>query len=109
MFLDTLAKSTEDTTLPVAAVERMQDVYDFFSANCELRFRFLRLGLAARWAGAVDPAVAMATSQGRMKYTRPLYRSLKSYDAEIARETFSKHRGGYHPICSKMVASDLGV
>lgn len=109
VFLDTLARRTQDKSLPVVAIRRMQEVYGLLSANCELRFRFLRLGLAARWTGAVDPAVTMAISQGRMKFTRPLYRALKAFDVELAKETFSKHRSCYHPLCRKMVSLDLGV
>lgn len=108
-FLDNLLSDTEDGggSLPAASCERMAECYSFLKANCELRFRFLRLALGAKWAGAVDAAVDLATSQGRMKFTRPMYRALKSYDTDLARKTFAKHRTGYHPICSKMVAKDL--
>jgi leukotriene-A4 hydrolase len=49
---------------------------------------------------------------GRMKYLRPLYRSLKlckEGGKAFAEETFQKTRGMYHPIAEKMVAADLGV
>jgi len=110
-FLDDLL--SEDETgggdLTAEACQRMQECYGFLTGNCELRIRFLRLALAAKWDGAREAAVDLATSQGRMKFTRPMYRALKAYDPVLARETFLKFRSTYHPICSKMVAKDLEI
>jgi len=72
VFLDCFLDSKDGGGgLPPAACERMADVYKFLTANCELRGRFLRVCLAAKWAGAQDSAVEFATMQGRMKFTRP--------------------------------------
>jgi len=111
VFLDAFLEDTEDGggNLQVPALARMAELYKFLTANCELRFRFLRLALGAKWAGAQESAIDLATSQGRMKFTRPIYRALKVYDTALARETFLKHRSSYHPICAKMVARDLEV
>jgi len=111
VFLDSLLEDNEDGGGKVSqqACARMAECYGLLTANCELRFRFLRLALGAKWAGAQQAAVSLATTQGRMKYTRPIYRALNSFDASLAQETFLKHRGAYHPICAKMVARDLGV
>jgi len=111
VLLDALLEDTEDGggRLAKKACAQMAESYGFITANCELRFRFLRLALGAKWDGAKDAAVELATSQGRMKFTRPMYRALKAYDLELAKDTFSKFRTSYHPICSKMVAKDLGV
>lgn len=59
----------------------------------------------------IPSVVKFATEQGRMKFTRPLYRDLFNMKAgkDIAVKTFKKHRNTYHPICSKMVARDLGL
>ena len=44
-----------------------------------------------------------------MKYVRPLYKAL--YRSKVGRhaavEQFKQVQGMYHPICAKMVASDL--
>lgn len=50
-------------------------------------------------------------TQGRMKFTRPLYRELyMSVDTQtVAVETFKERALFYHPICRTMVAKDLGV
>jgi len=111
VLLDDLLSDNESGggKLSQAACARMAEAYGFLTSNCELCFRFLRLALGAKWEGAKDAAVDLATRQGRMKFTRPIYRALKDYDAALARETFLKHRGSYHPICVKMVAKDLEI
>lgn len=110
-FLDALLGDSEDNGggIPAVACKQMDATYGFLKANCELRFRFLRLALGAKWKGARDAAVDLAVSQGRMKFTRPIYRALKGFDPALARDTFLKHRSSYHPICVKMVAKDLEV
>jgi leukotriene-A4 hydrolase len=112
VFLDQLLSDSEHGggSLSMAACERMAERYAFLSSNnCEVCFRFLRLALGAKWEGAKLTAIDLATRQGRMKFTRPLYRALKGFDTALARETFEKHRTSYHPICAKMVARDLEV
>jgi len=111
VFLDTLLADNEDGggQLSKDACARMAECYGFLNSNCELCFRFLRLALAAKWDGAKDTAIDLATKQGRMKFTRPIYRALKGYDLALAKETFQTHRNSYHPICMKMVARDLEV
>merc|ERR1712176_482804 len=111
VFLDVLLEDSEDGGGRMGAEEckRMAEGYGFLTSNCELKIRFLRLALSAKWAGATDAAVDLATSQGRMKFTRPIYRALKAYDLALARETFLKHESSYRPICAKMVAKDLDL
>jgi leukotriene-A4 hydrolase len=46
---------------------------------------------------------------GRMKFVRPLFRSLNKVDRSLALETFAKNKDFYHPICRGMVEKDLGV
>lgn len=53
--------------------------------------------------------VRFITTQGRMKFVRPLYRALcKSQKGkELAISTFLDNKDFYHPICAKMLAQDL--
>jgi hypothetical protein len=46
-----------------------------------------------------------------MKFVRPLYRSLyrSEFGKEVVVETFLKNKDFYHPIATKMIASDLKV
>uniref|UniRef100_A0A8B9GPR8 Leukotriene A-4 hydrolase n=1 Tax=Astyanax mexicanus TaxID=7994 RepID=A0A8B9GPR8_ASTMX len=61
--------------LPTSHVKRMQEVYKFNSINnSEIRCRWLRLCVKSEWEDAVPLALKMATEQGRMKFTRPLFR-----------------------------------
>lgn len=46
---------------------------------------------------------------GRMKFVRPLYRSLNKVARDLALETFEKYKDFYHPICRQLVEKDLGV
>ena len=59
----------------------------------------------------IPHVVKFITSQGRMKFTRPLYRALfnSKMGKEMAIETFTKNSKIYHPICRKMVATDLKI
>jgi leukotriene-A4 hydrolase len=45
-------------------------------SNCEIRFRSLRLGLQCGAEQVLSSALSFVTSQGRMKYIRPLYRDM---------------------------------
>ena len=53
--------------------------------------------------------VYFITSQGRMKFVRPLFRALHESEMgrELAVDAFLKNKDFYHPICAKMIASDL--
>eukprot|EP00403_Amphidinium_massartii_P015270 CAMPEP_0178427540 /NCGR_PEP_ID=MMETSP0689_2-20121128/29800_1 /TAXON_ID=160604 /ORGANISM="Amphidinium massartii, Strain CS-259" /LENGTH=653 /DNA_ID=CAMNT_0020049255 /DNA_START=64 /DNA_END=2022 /DNA_ORIENTATION=- len=106
VFLDELIGDKRDAVgrMTEPACELMASIYGFLDTNCEVKCRFIRLGLGARWQGIVPAALDLATSQGRMKFTRPTFQALLTYDAELARSTFKKYRSCYHPICAKMVA-----
>jgi leukotriene A-4 hydrolase/aminopeptidase len=91
---------------------KMDVVYGFTqSGNSEIRFRWQVLCLRAGVREIIPHVVKLATEQGRMKFTRPLYRELfkTEFGKEIAIETFKLNYKLYHPICAKMVARDLGL
>ena len=56
-------------------------------------------------------AIRFITTQGRMKFTRPLYRALykSKMGKQLAVTTFLQHKDFYHPIGVKMIAQDLKV
>ncbi len=57
-------------------------------------------------------AAGFLEEQGRMKFTRPLYRALFRCGPNgkaLALKTFQESGNKLHPIARKMVASDLGV
>lgn len=98
--------------LPVSHVKRMQELYNFNSVrNSEILFRWLRLCIRAKWEDVIPLALKMATEQGRMKFTRPLYRDLYNFDKarDQAVSTFLKNRAFMHPVTDMLVAKDLHV
>lgn len=92
-------------------ISALDKAYDLtHRKNVEIRFRWFLVCIGAGYDAINNDAIALALEQGRMKFVRPLYRAL--YNAgdkarELAINTFQKHRGQYHIICSKMVAKDL--
>lgn len=85
--------------------------------NCEVLFLWYKflLSVAAKEIAASQKfyvnyeadIVSMLTSQGRMKYTRPLYMAYNKVDPENARKVFQAHADFYHPICRLLVSKDL--
>uniref|UniRef100_UPI00398E9E30 leukotriene A-4 hydrolase n=1 Tax=Pristiophorus japonicus TaxID=55135 RepID=UPI00398E9E30 len=91
-------------------VKRMQEVYKFNCVkNAEIKFRWLRLCLRAQWEEAIPLALEMVTVQGRMKFTRPLYRDLYNFEKarQQAIDTFMKNKPSMHPTTAALVAKDL--
>eukprot|EP00605_Chrysophyceae_sp_TOSAG23-4_P001888 GSChrysophyteH1.ASY1.ANO1.2084.1 assembled CDS len=77
--------------------------------NAEIRFKWQNLCIKSEVAWILPSAKELLLSQGRMKFTRPLYRLLAAskMGATLAHETFAQNSSIYHPICRKMVKSDL--
>ncbi|XP_051889373.1 leukotriene A-4 hydrolase [Pristis pectinata] len=96
--------------LRLNSVKRMQEVYKFNDIrNAEIKFRWLRLCLRSQWEKAIPLALEMVTVQGRMKFTRPLYRDLYNFEKarQQAIDTFMKNKPSMHPITAALVAKDL--
>lgn len=109
MFLEHLL---ELKPFPHKTIEQMEATYHFSKTkNCEITFRWQLLCLIANYTKIFPDVVAFITRVGRMKYVRPLYRQWIKADGglAIAKDTFTKNKTFYHPICSGMVAKDLGL
>ena len=113
IFLERLLGRTEkEGPMSVPVLETMDQQYYLSSTkNAELRFRWTVLCLRAGAKFIVSNALDFVTTQGRMKFTRPLYKELgkSKMSSALALDTFKKHAMFYHPICRKMVAADLGL
>ncbi|KAI8616940.1 peptidase family M1-domain-containing protein [Chytriomyces sp. MP71] len=111
VFLETLQTAAAEEKLPVAVLDEMDALYGLTAVrNCEIRSRWLELNLACGRESVFPEVVDLVTTMGRMKYVRPLYRALRKCSPggeELARATFAKHKGFYHPICAQMVEKDL--
>ncbi|XP_077450189.1 leukotriene A-4 hydrolase isoform X2 [Stigmatopora argus] len=111
-IVEFLSLLLQEKPLPLSHVKKMQEVYDLDSrANSEVRFRWLRLCVRSRWEEAVPAALRMATEQGRMKFTRPLFREVYNFEKyrDEAVRVFLDGRGAMHPVTSGLVAKDLKV
>jgi leukotriene-A4 hydrolase len=109
-FLDALL--LEETPLKIATLQAMSKEYGFAeSRNSEILFRYCELAVKAGDESVLPVAIRFITTQGRMKFVRPLYRSLyhSSMGKKLAVDTFLKNKDFYHPICAKMIAVDLCV
>jgi len=110
VFLDELVLSPQ--ALSVEAIEKMDNLYSFSaSKNAEIRFRWYQLCIRAEYEPAFAGAAGFLTEQGRMKFVRPLYRSMyrSVKGKKLAVETFTKHQSMYHNIAAKMIAKDLEI
>ncbi|CAL8242299.1 unnamed protein product [Merluccius merluccius] len=110
--IEFLSLVLQEKPLPLSYVKRMQEVYDFNSStNSEIRARWLRLCVKSRWEEAVPRALQMATEQGRMKYTRPLFREVYNFEKyrEEAVRMFKTNRDTMHPVMVGLLSKDLKV
>ncbi|EGD76915.1 hypothetical protein PTSG_12699 [Salpingoeca rosetta] len=81
------------------------------TSNAELRFRILSLCMKANLTEFNKQVIDFLTSQGRMKFVRPLFRLFAKVpgNAYKATEVFKAHRSQYHNIAAAMLAKDLGL
>ncbi|PIO62198.1 leukotriene A4 hydrolase, partial [Teladorsagia circumcincta] len=79
------------------------------SENSEIVLKWIRLCVKAKWEPIIDKALKFVSSQGRLKYCRPVYKDLTAWPAakNRARETYIQTRSSMHPITAEMIAKDL--
>ncbi|KAJ2237855.1 Leucyl aminopeptidase yscIV [Coemansia sp. RSA 1722] len=109
IFLTRLAESAPLKHDTLAAIDSAYALTSY--RNFEVRFGWLALALKSHYMEVTSSVVDMLSIQGRMKYTRPLYRLLHACPdgKDLAEKTFKRLRGFYHPICARMVEKDLGL
>ena len=98
--------------LTVDKLEAMLSLYHLDqTTNLELNFRWIRVGLKARWEPSVAAALDLVSQVGRMKFVRPLYRDLYGWEEQrqTAVANFLAHRGEMMYVTADMVAKDLHV
>lgn len=111
-FLDDLQMKTGGIPLKISTLRAMNALYQLESTrNSEILYRYCELAIPAEDVSVIPVATRFITTQGRMKFTRPLYRAL--YKSRMGRQfavsTFLANKDFYHPICVKMVAQDLKI
>ncbi|XP_060927955.1 leukotriene A-4 hydrolase isoform X1 [Limanda limanda] len=111
-LIEFLSLLLQEDPLPLTHLKKMQEVYSLnVVLNAEIRFRWLRLCVRSKWEEAVPLALKMATEQGRMKFTRPLFREVFNFEkfSDEAVRVFLAHRAEMHSVTSGLVAKDLNV
>ena len=112
-FLDSIIAAAGNTgPLKQSTIHSMNGLYHFGeSRNAEILFRFCILAIASEYPDILPVVIRFITTQGRMKFVRPLYRALhkSKMGRQLAIDTFLSNAAFYHPIAAKMIASDLKV
>jgi len=109
VLLDRLLLAKE-SKVDVRMLVKMDLVLEFSKTqNSEIRFRWQKLGLGANWEKILPQVQMFIGEQGRLKFTRPLYRMLykSNVGRKLAETWFKGNDHKYHPICRKMVKKDL--
>ncbi|CAO1615221.1 unnamed protein product [Sympodiomycopsis kandeliae] len=109
-----LERIHEDTSVHVTEKysKFLDQVYNFsknYGSNGEAMLRFYEVALEDKDSSYKEQAAQWVSRQGRMKYNRPVYRSLYKIAPELARSTFSANKGFYHPIAASMIEKDLNL
>jgi leukotriene-A4 hydrolase len=74
--------------------------------NSEIRFVWLELAVANRYAPAVPSLEAFLTEQGRRKFVAPLFKDLMAqgdWGQPIAKRLYAKTRPLYHAVTRQTV------
>lgn len=86
-------------------MKRMDDAFKLSEIrNAEIRFEWLRLGIATAHEPARRSVAAFLTSQGRRKFVKPLYEDLlKSEWVTLAKDIFKEAKPMYHSMTNMTV------
>jgi len=107
-----LSYMLQKSVMKATTVQKMDEVYKLSdSANCEILFPFLRLGLRSRWAPAVDKTIEFLKTMGRLKFVRPLYRDLAKWEEKkpVAVEFFKNNKQFLMSMVVDGVVKDLEI
>ena len=96
IFLDKLLVHVTETPFTDSKLTQMDGIYNFSkSNNSEIKFRWQMICLKCGVSWIVPQVVEFIKSQGRMKYVRPLYRTLNACSAvngtQVAKTTFIQY------------------
>lgn len=79
------------------------------STSVEVKTSYLLIALKANDTSCFRDVADWLGQVGRVKYVRPLLRSLNKVDRQLALDTFQRHKDFYHPACRGMAEKDLGI
>lgn len=105
-----LQKLTESPCQPIVKLENLNSIFGFDEVkNAEIKFRWLRTCLKARWPDKVDVVLNWLNVIGRMKFVRPLYRDLYGWEdvRQKAIDNFKANRPNMMHVSAYTLAKDL--
>ncbi len=81
------------------------------SQNAEVRYLWALIVLYSQYLPGVDCALEFLNSQGRMKFTRPIYKAMMAWPAirQQAINNFKANRPFMHTTTAKLVEKDIGL
>jgi len=94
------------TSLSHRKLETMATMYKMDNyTNIDVKYQWIRLGLAAMWEPAVDSAIELATVQGRYFFCPDLYGDLYNWEEkrQLAINTYRKYKDLYMPFTRKRI------
>lgn len=109
MCLELIDRRTAGKMTPsaLAALDERYALSD--TGNVEIAMKWFMLCLHNNYQPAYQKAAAFAARHGRMKYCRPVLKTLFHCPGgrQLALDTFEENRAFYHPIAAKMIEKDL--
>lgn len=105
-----LTKLLEENELPVIKIRLMHQVYLMDQVeNSEIKFRWLRVCIKARWKDRISDALKFVNEQGRMKFVRPIYRDLYAWEEArpLAIDNFQENRKSMMFVTAHQIEKDL--
>lgn len=105
-----LQKLLEAEPLSIDKLKKLEFFFDMKNVqNAELKYRWLRLGIKAKWEDQIQPTLQWISVVGRMKYVRPLYRDLYLWEEarQYALDAYNKNKMKMMHVVAYTVAHDL--
>lgn len=107
-----LQQLSEQPELPIDKLIALNSVFEFDNVkNAEIKFRWLKICLKAHWEEKIDTVFNWINVIGRMKFVRPLYRELYSWEKtrQVAIDNFKNNRQNMMHVSAYTLAKDLHI
>ncbi|XP_070395876.1 leukotriene A-4 hydrolase isoform X3 [Dermacentor albipictus] len=109
LFLSLLLK---ERPLSADQIQLLTKTYKMEEAgNAEIKFRWLRLGLRAKWDPVVPHVCQFLQTYGRMKFVCPLFRDLHSWEEkrQLTKKLFTELKPQMMHVVTLRLSKDLGL
>ncbi|CAH0551641.1 unnamed protein product [Brassicogethes aeneus] len=107
--LEKISRADPQSTNKLEALNKLFDLDNV--KNCEIKFRWFRTCLKAHWEEKVDAVLSWINVVGRMKYVRPLYRDMYSWEKTRTRavENFKQNSKSMMHVVVFTLKKDLHI